>query len=58
MVIVGLGLATIVCAVFFAWLGVRRLQAFWREKRARRSRLQYYKHQRASRHDPSSNKAP
>jgi hypothetical protein len=35
MVIVGLGLASIVW-VFFTWLGVRRLQASWRQKRARR----------------------
>ena len=36
MVIVGLGLASIVCVVFFSWLGLRRLQASWRQKRERR----------------------
>jgi hypothetical protein len=46
MVIVGLGLASIVGAIFFAWLGMRRLQASWRQKRARDD------DQRAPRHDP------
>jgi hypothetical protein len=51
MVIVGFGLAFIVGAIFVTWLGVRRLQVSWRQKRSQRSRLKYYKDQRASRHD-------
>jgi hypothetical protein len=35
--------------VFFAWLGVQRLRASFRAKKARRSRVQYYKHQRGAR---------
>jgi|KBSMisStandDraft_5_1062788.scaffolds.fasta_scaffold9551585_1 threonine/homoserine/homoserine lactone efflux protein len=46
MVIVGLGLASIVGAIFFIWLGVRRLHASWRQKRARDD------DQRAPRRDP------
>jgi hypothetical protein len=46
MIIVGFGLAFIAASVFFAWVGVQRLRASWREKKARRSRVQYYKHQR------------
>lgn len=49
MVIVGFGLAFTVASVFFAWLGVQRLRASFRRKKVRRSRLQYYKHQRSAR---------
>jgi hypothetical protein len=49
MVIVGLGLGFIVACVFFAWLGVQRLRASWSERRIRRSRVLYYKHQRGDR---------
>ena len=45
MIIVGFGLAFIAASVFFAWVGVQHLRTSWREKKARRSRVQYYKHQ-------------
>jgi hypothetical protein len=49
MVIVGLGLALIAVSVFFAWIGLQRVRASLRAKKARRSRLLYYKHQRNAR---------
>jgi hypothetical protein len=49
MIIVGFGLAFIAASVFFAWLGVQRLRASLHAKKARRSRVQYYKHQRGAR---------
>ena len=49
MVIVGLGLALIAASVFFAWIGLQRLRAAFRAKKARRSSLQYYQHQRNAR---------
>jgi hypothetical protein len=49
MIIVGFGLAFIAASVFFAWLGVQRWRASFRAKKARRSRVQYYKHQRGAR---------
>ena len=38
MIIVGFGLAFIAASVFFAWLGVQRLRASFRAKKARRAR--------------------
>ena len=49
MIIVGFGLAFIVALAFFVWLGVQRLRESFRAKKARRFRVQYYKHQRGAR---------
>jgi hypothetical protein len=57
MIIVGFGLAFIAASVFFAWLGVQRLRASWRAKKARRSRVQYYKHQRSGRYPEAAETA-
>lgn len=49
MIIVGFGLAAIAASVFFSWLGLQRLRASFRAKKARRSRVQYYQHERDAR---------
>jgi hypothetical protein len=49
MIIVGFGLAAIVASTFFSWLGMKRLRKSWRQKKVRRSHVQYYQHQRNAR---------
>jgi hypothetical protein len=49
MVIVGFGLAFIAASVFFSWIAIQKWRASWRARKTRRSRLQYYRHQRSRR---------
>ena len=54
MVIVGLGLGSIAAAMFFSWYYIQRWRASWHQRKARVSRVQYYKHQRSGQGHPDS----